>query len=103
MHYYYSCTLKHNNSYTKILVETDKVFSNQFNKKHLEQYEELVDLAFVQFIKQLRTFQICPLRSQLTLVYYEKLTKRDIELSAEMHKFEDDWFDAEEADWYREY
>lgn len=100
MTYYYSCKLKHNDSYETVLVETDKVFPKQFNKKHLEQYEELVDLAFVQLIKQLRTFQICPLRSELTLTYYKKLTKRDNELSVEMHKSEDELFDALEADWY---
>lgn len=102
MTYYYSCTLKHNNSYPKVLVETDKVFPNQFNKKHIEHYEELVDLAFVQLIKELRTYQICPVRSQLALVYYVKLTKRDIELSAEMQKFEDEFYADEEADWYGE-
>lgn len=90
MTYYYSCTLKHNVSYTNVLVETDKVFLQQFNKKHIDQYEELVDLAFIQLIKELRTYQICPVRSQLTLVYYDKLTKRDIELSVEMQKFENE-------------
>lgn len=100
MKYYYSCKLKHSNSYETVLVETDKVFLNQFNKKQLEQYEELVDLAFVQLTKKLRPFQICPRRSELTLIYYEKLTKQDIEFAAEMHKFEDDWFAFEEADWY---
>lgn len=96
MTYYYSCKLKHNNFYKTILIETDKIFPNQFNKKHLDQYEELVDLAFVQLIKQLRPFQICPLRSDLTLICYEKLTKRDIEFARDLHKFEEEWFDSEE-------
>ena len=107
MTYYYSCTLKHNDSYTKILIETDKVFPQQFNKKHIDQHEELVDLALVQLIKELRTYQICPLRSQLTLIYYVKLTKRDLEIAAETQKLEDEfyydedeYYDDEDAEWY---